>query len=86
MLGEVERKNPTEKNRRPYQFSRPECRHHVLHLFRHTYATMLGVQGHPARNIQAALGHSDLATTERYLAIVDEPEKVRKEFEAIGVV
>jgi site-specific recombinase XerD len=47
---------------------------------------MLGVQGHPARNIQAALGHSDLATTERYLAIVDEPEKVRKEFEAIGVV
>ena len=84
-LGEVERKNPTEKNRRPYQFSRPECRHHVLHLFRHTYATMLGVQGHPARNIQAALGHSDLTTTERYLAIVDEPEKIRKEFEAIGV-
>lgn len=84
ILGEVERKNPTEKNRKPYQFSRPECLRHILHNFRHTYATMLGVQGEPIRNIQYALGHADLTTTERYLALVDGPEQVRAEFEAIG--
>lgn len=84
ILGEVERKNPTERNRKPYRFSRPECLRHILHNLRHTYATMLGVQGQPARNIQYALGHSNLETTERYLALVDNPEEVRAAFEAIG--
>lgn len=84
VLGEVERKNPTEKNRKPYEFSRPECRRHILHNFRKTWATWQSVKGVPAQNIQHALGHSELSTTERYLALVDDPDAVRAGFEAIG--
>lgn len=83
-LGEVERKNPTDANRRPYEFSRPECRSHILHNFRKTWATWQSVSGVPAQNIQYMLGHSELSTTERYLALVDEPEKERSAFDAIG--
>jgi site-specific recombinase XerD len=41
------------------------------------------LHGVPARNIQRDLGHSELSTTERYLAVVEEPDKVRKAYEAI---
>ena len=66
-----------------YTFSRPEAQTHILHNFRHTYATMMNVMNVPIRNIQYLLGHSDLATTERYLAFVENPEEVRKQFKAI---
>ncbi len=69
--------------KKPYAFSRPECRSHILHNFRKSYATYQMLQGVPARNIQRDLGHSELSTTERYLAIVEEPETVRKAYEAI---
>jgi integrase len=73
-----------QKNGKPYVFSRPEARIHPLHNFRKTYATMAMVSGVTPRNIQRDLGHSDLSTTERYLALVDEPDKIKREFETIG--
>jgi integrase len=79
-IGELQRK--AEEG--GHAFSRPETRKHILHNFRKTYATMEMVNGVPVRNIQRDLGHSDLATTERYLAVVDDPAKVRKDFEKIG--
>jgi integrase len=69
---------------KPYTFSRPETRKHILHNFRKSYATMQMVMGIAVRNIQRDLGHSELSTTERYLAIVDNAEKVRKDFAAIA--
>jgi len=67
-----------------YEFSRSETRKHILHNFRKSYATFQMVTGIPVRNIQRDLGHSDLSTTERYLAVVDNPEKVRKELNTIA--
>jgi integrase len=81
-LGEVKRKAGAP--RKPYTFSRPEARRHILHNFRKTWATWQSVKGIPAQNIQAALGHSELSTTERYLSLVDEPEKTRAAFDAIS--
>jgi integrase len=72
-----------ETGKKPYSFSRPEARSHILHNFRKSYATYQMLQGVPARNIQRDLGHSELSTTERYLAIVEDPETVRKAYEAI---
>jgi len=72
-----------ENGKKPYTFSRPEARAHILHNFRKSYATYQMLQGIPARNIQRDLGHSELSTTERYLAIVEEPDKIRKEYETI---
>lgn len=72
-----------QKRGKPYQFSRPEARTHILHNFRKTYATFQMLKGETPRNIQADLGHSDLETTERYLARVDDPVKTREEFESI---
>jgi integrase len=69
--------------KKPYVFSRPETRSHILHNFRKSYATYQMLQGVPARNIQRDLGHSELSTTERYLAIVETPEAVRKAYDAI---
>jgi integrase len=66
-----------------YVFSRPETHRHALHNFRHTYATMLDVNGESTRTIQARLGHSNLTTTERYLAIVEDADKVRKQYAAV---
>jgi integrase len=54
-----------------YKFSRPECRKHVLHNFRRSYATyQMIVEGQSPRDIQRDLGHSELSTTEKYLASV----------------
>lgn len=65
-----------------YVFSRPECRKHVLHNFRKTYASMeMLIHGATAREIQADLGHSELATTEHYLADTREDrERVKAEY------
>jgi integrase len=73
-----------EGGKKGYVFSRPEARNHILHNFRKSYATYQMLQGVPVRNIQRDLGHSELATTERYLAIVENPDKVRKQYEAIS--
>jgi integrase len=72
-----------ENAKKPYTFSRPECRSHILHNFRKTWATMQMLNGVPLRNIQKDLGHSEISTTERYLAIVEDPDKVRAAYEAI---
>jgi integrase len=72
-----------ENAKRPYTFSRPEARAHILHNFRKTYASLQMLQGVPVRNIQRDLGHSELSTTERYLAVIDDPDAVRKAYEAI---
>jgi hypothetical protein len=37
------------------------------HVLRHSYATRLIERGVPIHDVQAALGHSSLATTQRYL-------------------
>jgi integrase len=66
-----------------YVFSRPETHAHIIHNFRKSYGTYQMLQGVPARNLQRDLGHSELATTERYLAIVEEPARVRKAYEGI---
>jgi len=63
-----------------YKFSRPECLTHILHNFRKSYATyQMIVYGQSPRDIQRDLGHSELSTTERYLASVGDA----KEREAI---
>jgi integrase len=72
-----------ETGKKPHTFSRTETRTHILHNFRKSYATYQMLQGVPARNIQRDLGHSELSTTERYLAIVEDPAKVRTAYEAI---
>jgi len=51
--------------------TRPICREWGLHKFRKTFATMHSEAGVPVPTIQRWLGHSDLATTLRYLAIAD---------------
>ncbi len=65
-----------------YTFSRPECQKHILHNFRKTYATLqMLVHGATAREVQADLGHSELSTTEKYLADTREDrERVKVEY------
>jgi len=65
-----------------YTFSRPECRKHVIHNFRKSYATLqMLICGATPREIQADLGHSELSTTERYLADTREDrERVKTEY------
>jgi len=75
-----------ETGKKPYTFSRPEVHAHVCHNFRQSYGTYQMLRGVPVRNIQRDLGHSDLSTTERYLAIIDdEPGDVRAAYEAIKI-
>jgi site-specific recombinase XerD len=42
------------------------------HVLRHSYATRLTERGVPIHDVPAALGHSSLATTQRYLHANDE--------------
>ncbi|MGC2635843.1 MAG: site-specific integrase [Acidobacteriaceae bacterium] len=59
------------------------CSEWGLHKFRKTFATMHSDAGVPAPTIQRWLGHSDLATTLRYLAIADmRSEKTRTQVNA----
>lgn len=80
-LGEVKRRKGAP--RKPYQFSRPEVRRHILHLFRKSYATWQSLLGEPSQNIQDDLGHSELSTTERYLCRVDDRQAALKGYNAI---
>lgn len=50
----------------------PVCKKFELHKFRRSFATLHHEAGVPARQIQQWLGHSDLTTTLRYLAISDD--------------
>lgn len=51
--------------------TRPVCEDWVLHKFRKTFATMHHEAGVPVSTVQHWLGHEDLSTTLRYLAIAD---------------
>jgi integrase len=56
----------------------PVCRRWGLHKWRKTFATMHSESGVSAPTIQKWLGHADLATTLRYLAVADlRSEKTR---------
>jgi integrase len=57
---------------------RRECERWFLHKFRATYCTKLLRSGVDVRTVQALMGHSDLATTMRYLAPADEAHTQRK--------
>ena len=48
------------------------------HTFRHTKATHFLEDGAPLRFVQEYLGHSDVATTERYTHL--RPEHLKKVF------
>ena len=47
-----------------------------MHQLRHLCATEVHEQTHDVRLVQTLLGHSSLATTQRYIAVEDS--KVRK--------
>ncbi len=51
--------------------TKPVCRKWGLHSLRRTFATLHSEAGVPPRTIQRWLGHSDLSTTLRYLAVAD---------------
>ena len=56
----------------------PVCEKWILHRFRRNFATDRRNGGAPARKIQKWLGHADLETTLRYLAVgEDTSEEVR---------
>jgi len=40
-----------------------------VHILRHTFCSHLAMRGAPARAIQAAAGHQDLSTTQRYMHV-----------------
>ena len=42
------------------------------HMLRHSYATRLVANGTPIHDVQSALGHANLATTQRYLHVNPE--------------
>jgi integrase len=66
------------KGRRQSCVKAPVCDKFELHKFRRSFATLHHEAGVPARQIQQWLGHSDLSTTLRYLAISDDrSEKTR---------
>jgi integrase len=51
-----------------------ECEDWFLHKFRATYATTLLRKGVDIRSVQKLMGHSDIATTMRYLRPAETPE------------
>lgn len=53
---------------------RNECDNWFLHKFRATYATKLLRSGMDIRSVQALLGHSDMASTLRYVRGAEHPE------------
>lgn len=56
------------------------CKRWGLHKFRKTFATFHSEAGVPVTTIQRWLGHSDLGTTLRYLAVVDlRSERTRQQ-------
>lgn len=62
---------------------RPVCGKVTLHSFRRTFATMHFESGVRAHTLQRWLGHSDLETTLRYLAVADvRSEAVRTQVES----
>ena len=59
------------------------CKNITLHGFRRTFATLHFEAGVRAHTLQRWLGHSDLSTTLRYLAVADvRSEAVRTQVES----
>ncbi|MEG1016999.1 MAG: tyrosine-type recombinase/integrase, partial [Oscillospiraceae bacterium] len=47
-----------------------------IHQLRHTNATLLMAKGLDAKSLMGHLGHTDLATTDKYLDFISEKEDV----------
>jgi integrase/recombinase XerD len=67
----------------------PVCKNFELHKFRKTFATFHHEGGESPRSLMAWLGHSNLETTLRYLAVADvrsarTRERVNKVFMALA--
>ena len=52
----------------------PVCKHVILHKLRKTFATMHHNNGMPVRTLMRMLRHSDLETTQRYIADQEDSE------------
>jgi integrase len=61
---------------------RQECERWYLHKFRATYATMLLRAGFEIVDVQHALGHKDIASTMRYLALAGH-EKMKPRMDGV---
>lgn len=67
-----------------YEFNRPEAHENIVHNFRRTFATVLNsCYGLSGVMVQHRIGDGDLDTTQRYLGLVDDPQAMRKAFEAL---
>jgi integrase len=66
-----------------YTFA-PKARQNVVHNFRRSFATILNsCYGLSAPTVQHRIGDSSLATTSRYLGLVDDPRAMQRAFERI---
>ena len=55
------------------------------HSLRHSLGTMMAVQGAEAAQIMAALGHSQMATTQRYIHIAKDARAAMLEQYTAGI-
>lgn len=56
-----------------------------LHGLRHSYATMMAIQGAQAAEIMAALGHSQLTTSQRYIHVANNIKTELAERHSAGI-
>jgi integrase len=68
-----------------HEFNRREAHEeNIVHNFRRTFATVLNsCYGLSAPTVQDRIGDADLTTVQRYLGRVNDPQTMRKAFEAL---